>query len=74
VILLSQFETLSRGYAGRVEFFKVDAGRNRKLLEDLDVRGVPTFLFYKGKKQVDMLVGGAVKIEQVEAAIKLLLT
>jgi thioredoxin-like negative regulator of GroEL len=74
VILLSQFETLSKEYEGRARFFQLDAGKNRNFLQKLKVKGVPTFLFYKDNKVVSSLAGGKVKIEDVQEEAEKLLT
>jgi thioredoxin-like negative regulator of GroEL len=74
VILLSQFETLSKEYEDRIRFFQLDAGKNRDFLQTLKIKGVPTFLFYKDNKVVSFLAGGKVKIEDVQEETEKLLS
>jgi thioredoxin 1 len=67
--LMPKVETLSEKYGEKVKISKVDSSRNRRLCLTLKVLGLPTFLVYKGGKEVDRLSGNNLKIEDIEAAI-----
>ena len=53
-----QFTKASEKYTD-VSFIKVDADKNKQVLEDLNITGLPTFLVVKEKSVIDKLVGGS---------------
>lgn len=63
---------LAEVYAGRLMVYKLDTSSQQITASRLQIRGVPTLLFYKNGGIVDQLVGAAPR-EQIEARIKTLL-
>ena len=53
----AQFESLAKENEDQVSFFTVNAAHNRGLMKTLEIRGVPTFLFYKNGLLSSTLVG-----------------
>ena len=51
--------------AGRVNFYKMEIGPNRELLIELNVSGLPTFLFYKNGRKSNMLAGKNIFLDEV---------
>ena len=52
--------------AGRVNFFEMQIGPNRQLLIDLNVSGLPTFLFYKSGQKSSMLAGKNIFLDEIK--------
>jgi thioredoxin 1 len=52
-------EELSKEYAGRVSFVKVDTDDNQELAARYDVMGIPTVMIFVDAHVVDRLVGAA---------------
>jgi thioredoxin-like negative regulator of GroEL len=52
-------------FPGIVNFFILDAGANRGFIGTLNIKGVPTFLFYKNGKLFDTLTGSHLKKDQI---------
>nr|ACF24551.1 chloroplast thioredoxin F-type [Gymnochlora stellata] len=51
-------EELARDYSGSLEIVKVNcAGENRELVNELGVRVLPTFMFYKNEKNIATVKG-----------------
>lgn len=50
-------EELSREYAGKVRFIRVDVDENEELAERYDVATIPTLAFFCGGELVDGVVG-----------------
>ncbi len=71
--LMPRVEGLGQKYGGKLKVTKVDASKNRRLCLNLKVLGLPTFLFYKGGKEVNRLTGNTLKIEDIEEGIKKLI-
>lgn len=63
------FEELSKEYAGKVKFAKVNVDENPKTPSAYGVRGIPTLIMFKGGKAVDQIVG-AVPKSQLDGAVK----
>jgi thioredoxin len=64
--LTAQVETLAKEeYMGKVNFYIVNAAADRALINSLNIRGVPSFLFYKNGQLFDKLSGNHLKKEQV---------
>ncbi len=65
-MLTAQVETLAKEeYEGKVNFYIVNAGANRKLIDSLNIMGVPTFLFYKNGKLFDTMTGSHLKKDEI---------
>jgi thioredoxin 1 len=54
-------EELAREYDGRAVIGKLDVDNNPKAPMDYNVRGIPTFLFFKNGQLVDRIVGARPK-------------
>jgi thioredoxin 1 len=54
-------EALAEEYAGRVTFVKLDVDNNPQTAMQFRVQGIPTLLFFKDGKHVDMQVGALPK-------------
>jgi len=64
--LTAQVETLAKEeYEGKVNFYIVNAAADRVLINSLNIRGVPSFLFYKNGQLYDKLSGNHLKKDQV---------
>lgn len=63
------FEELSKEYAGKVKFAKVNVDENPKTPATYGVRGIPTLMMFKGGQIVDQVVG-AVPKSHLENVIK----
>ena len=59
--LAPTLETLSKEFAGKATFVKVDIDESPNLAEEYSVEGVPTLLLFKGGEPVDRMVGGQPK-------------
>jgi thioredoxin 1 len=68
--LMPKVEGLAEKYGEKLKITKVDASKNRRLCLNLNVFGLPTFLFYKNGKEVDRLSGNSLKIEEIGEAVK----
>jgi thioredoxin 1 len=68
--LMPKVEGLAEKYGEKLKITKVDASKNRRLCLNLKVFGLPTFLFYQNGKEVNRLSGNALKIEEIEEAVK----
>ena len=64
---VEQMET--EEYTGKVNFFQIDAGENRDLIQSLNIKGVPTFLFFKKGVVFDKLAGNDLKKEQIKEKV-----
>ena len=63
------FEELSKEYAGKVKFAKVNVDENPKTPANYGVRGIPTLIVFKGGQVADQIVG-AVPKNQLDSLIK----
>jgi thioredoxin 1 len=63
------FEELSKDYAGKVKFAKVNVDENPKTPANYGVRGIPTVIMFKNGKIADQVVG-AVPKAQLENLVK----
>ena len=52
---------------GQVNFYNMEAGPNLKFLADLDVSGLPTFLFYKDREVKSLLAGTNILMDEITA-------
>jgi len=69
---MPQVEALGTKYDGKIKVTKVEAPKNRRLCLDLKVLSLPTYVFYKGGKELERLSGN-VSVEAVEQSINKLL-
>jgi thioredoxin 1 len=51
------FSELSEGYSGKVKFVKLDMEAEYALSQELEIRSMPTFLFFKSGEVVETHVG-----------------
>lgn len=68
--LLPEVEKLAQEYSGRVKFCKVNCNQNRRLVVELKVMALPTFLFYKGGEEVAKLTGPEATKENIKAKLE----
>ena len=71
--LMPHVEGLGEKYGKKLKVTKLDASKNRRLCLNLKVLVLPTFLFYKGGKEMDRLTGDSLTIEDIEEAVKKLI-
>ena len=45
-------DSLEKKYEGKVKIGKINADRNRNLTDDYDVMGLPTFILFKGGREI----------------------
>ena len=71
--LMPAVDGLEREYAGKIRVGKVNATENRMLWAKLRVMGLPTFLVYKNKVEVQRLTGEQITkadlINAIDAAL-----
>lgn len=51
----------------RIRFYNLEAGPHLQLLVDLDVSGLPTFLFYKDGRLKGSLAGTNILMDEIAA-------
>ena len=51
----------------QVIFYNMEAGPNLKFLAELDVSGLPTFLFYKDREVKSLLAGTNILMDEITA-------
>lgn len=68
--LMPQVESLEMKYSSSFKITKVDASKNRRMCLSLKVLGLPTFLIYKGGKEVARMNGDTLTIGEIETAIE----
>ena len=64
-MLKPQVEALADELKNQVEFYKMQIGPNRELLIELNVSGLPTFLFFKKGKKSSFLAGRNTLLEEI---------
>ena len=64
--LKPQVEALADELADRVNFYKMEIGPNRQLLIDLNVSGLPSFLFFKNGQKSSFLAGKNIFLEEIK--------
>ncbi len=52
-------ESLSREYAGKVKFVKIDTDRNRGLAERYDIMSIPNVMIFKNGEIRDKIIGAS---------------
>ena len=50
-------EELSNEYQEKLKVVKLNVDENQKIAQDYDVRSIPTLIFFKDGKPVDMVIG-----------------
>ena len=61
-VIAPQFESLSKEEDFKhVKFYKVDVDDNEELCEEYDISCMPTFVFLKDKKKIDLQTGADIK-------------
>ncbi|MEM0158359.1 MAG: thioredoxin [Thermoplasmataceae archaeon] len=65
-------EELARDYAGKARFGKVNVDENPVISSRFDIRSIPTIMFFKNGKPVDVQIG-AVPRQILEAKLRRLL-
>ena len=68
-----QVEAFADDLAGKINFFNMEIGPNRELLIELNVSGLPTFLFYKNGQKVSFLAGKNIFLDEIKDHSKKLL-
>jgi thioredoxin 1 len=73
--LMPAVEQFEQEYAGKIKVTKLNAAAgNRMLCAKLRVMGLPTFLFYKNGVEVKRLTGEQLTKQEIEEAIKQVIT
>ncbi len=65
-------EEIAEEYDGRVKVVKVDTDSNPQIPTQYGIRGIPTLIFFKDGKKVDMhvgVIGKAQLVAKIEAAL-----
>jgi thioredoxin 1 len=68
--LMPQVEKLAQRYAGRAKLVTLDSSKFRNFCLDLKVVSLPTFLFFRGGKEIQRLSGSTLRIESIEAVLR----
>ena len=61
-----QVEAFAEELAGEMNFFNMEVGPNRELLIELNVSGLPTFLFYKNGQKASFLAGKNIFLDEIK--------
>jgi thioredoxin 1 len=65
-IIAPVIEQIAHEYEGKVKVAKLDVDANQQTAMRLNVRSIPSVLFFKGGKHVDTVVGAVPKAYLVE--------
>lgn len=65
-IIAPLVEQIAQEYEGKVKVAKLDVDANQQTAMRLNVRSIPSILFFKGGKHVDTVVGAVPKAYLVE--------
>lgn len=71
-IVAPTVEELSKEYAGKVKFMKLNTDENPEIASRYKILGIPTLMFFKDGQKVDQIVG-AVPKPQLKAKLDSLL-
>lgn len=52
--------------AGRINFYKLEIVPNQQLLIDLNVSGLPSFLFFKNGQKTSVLAGRNIFLDEIK--------
>ena len=61
-----QVEDFAEEMVDKINFFNMEIGPNRELLIELNVSGLPTFLFYKDGQKASFLAGKNIFLEEIK--------
>jgi thioredoxin-like negative regulator of GroEL len=64
--LKPQVEALADEMSGRVNFYQMAIGPNRELLIELNVSGLPTFLFFRNGRKESFLAGRNIFLDEIK--------
>jgi len=64
--LKPQVEAFAEDMAGKVSFFNMEIGPNRELLIELNVSGLPTFLFFRDGRKESFLAGRNLFLDEIK--------
>jgi thioredoxin 1 len=59
--LAPTFDELSKQYAGRVRFLKLNVDENQQVPQRYGIKGIPTLVFFDGGREVERVVGASSK-------------
>jgi thioredoxin 1 len=71
-IISPAVEELSKEYAGRIKFMKLNTDENSDIASKYNIMGIPTLMFFKDGNKLDSIVG-AIPKQQLKAKIDSLL-
>lgn len=68
-----EFKALAKKYAGQIRFVKVNVDNEQELSQKYNIKGIPTFIFFKGGSEVINMTGFAKALfeKQAEKVLKL---
>jgi thiol:disulfide interchange protein len=55
---------------GRIDFYNMEIGPNRQLLIELNVSGIPSFLFFKQGQKSSVLAGRNILLDEIKDHIE----
>ena len=55
---------------GRIVFYNMEIGPNRQLLIELNVSGIPSFLFFKQGQKSSVLAGRNIHLDEIKDHIE----
>ncbi len=61
-IVAPTVEELSKEYAGKVKFMKLNTDDNPEIATKYKIMGIPTLMFFKDGQKVDQIVGAVPKL------------
>jgi thioredoxin 1 len=64
--LKPQVEAHADAVADEIDFIKMEIVSNQQLLIDLNVSGLPTFLFFKNGQKAGVLAGNNITLAEIE--------
>lgn len=56
-MLEPRLSQLAHDYEGKVKILSIDAEKAASIAKELDIRGVPTVVFFKGGEEAERIVG-----------------
>jgi thioredoxin 1 len=65
-VLKPQVEALADELADKINFFKMGLVSNQQLLIDLNVSGLPCFLFFRNGEKISFLAGNNILIDEIK--------
>lgn len=72
-IISPTVEELSKEYAGKMKFFKLNTDESPDIASKYNIMGIPTLMFFKDGNKIDAIVG-AIPKQQLKAKIDSLLS